>query len=176
MKNTDNSNRAIPDPNITTLLRIGFVVIGKWKLESNSLQLIYTNDPKGKTASEGGPALYAFAVDGMLKYVGKTNRVLCKRLNEYIKPGPSQATNQKCRDLILQALQSGKAVEVYGFAPDLPFCFDEFRINLPAGLEDVLIEKMNPDWNGKQTADKTAESKSTFIPSNPTEILFPQRV
>jgi len=150
MKNPDNSNRENLDANIIALLRIGFVVIGEWERENNGLQLIYTNDPKGKAASGGRPALYAFAVEGMLKYVGKTNRVLCKRLNEYVKPGSSQTTNKNCRKLILEALQGNKPVQIYGFAPDFPLCYGEFRINLPAGLEDVLIETMNPEWNGKQ--------------------------
>ena len=60
--------------NLQDLLDIGFTKVGEWRLGSDGLTL----DLKDKR--DASPALYAFIVDGDVKYVGKTVRPLNKRL------------------------------------------------------------------------------------------------
>ncbi len=171
----------MPDSRLVVLMRIGFVLVGKWEMKNGEPRIIYVKNPEEEAISKSSPALYAFVVNGLLKYIGKTTQVLHRRLYGYAKPGKSQATNLKCQKKILKALKCD-SVDVYGFAPDVPLCYDQFQINLPAGLEDALIKMMKPTWNGKQAATGIIESESAVNErqaigeSGEPENLIPQNV
>lgn len=57
---------------------LGFRHIGHWVLQNNAIALSLAD------MSEVSPALYAFVLDGEVKYIGKTSRILRQRL--YCKP------------------------------------------------------------------------------------------
>jgi hypothetical protein len=149
------------DPKLNVLLRIGFVPIGEFVIEKSMPFIKYNEDSQSKVVSKSSPALYAFTVNGHLKYIGKTTRVLAKRLSEYCKPGETQRTNKKNHKNITIGINAGEKVGILGFAPDVPLCWAEFSINLPAGLEDALITMLDPQWNGSDSAGGCAQSESS---------------
>lgn len=94
-------------------------------------------------------AVYAFVADGDLKYIGSTELELTKRIRHYAHPGPTQKTNQRIKQLILETLSRDLAVEIYAWHDDCGFQVGEFNIVTALGLEPTLIKKFNPAWNKK---------------------------
>jgi len=162
------------DEKTLSLIEIGFIHIGDWILENEFPIIKDLTNPEAIVVKNSKPALYAFIVDGELKYIGKTAQILFRRLYGYIKPGNTTATNKKVHSYIKELLKKKHTVVVLGFSPDIPLCYGGYKINLPAGLEDILIEKMNPEWNGRQpnTAKPESESATYEREANP-EINIP---
>lgn len=125
------------------LLQIGFQVVGHWMLSEGEpkLQLDRMQDETN--------VLYAFVVDGEVKYVGKTTQPLRSRMYGYLKPGPTQSTNIKNRANIKSVLEQGRIVQILVLCDNGLHHYGDFHINLAAALEDDLIAKLNPDWNGR---------------------------
>jgi hypothetical protein len=48
---------------------------------------------------------------------------------------------------VRNVIQQGGAVTILGFCPDHHMEWGGFPINLPAALEDILIDHFQPDWN-----------------------------
>jgi hypothetical protein len=151
----------VEDSKLNVLFRIGFVCIGEFVIENSMPFIKYNEDSQSKVISKSCPALYAFTVNGHLKYIGKTARVLAKRLSEYCKPGETQKTNIKNYNNITLGINDGKKVGILGFAPDVPLQWAEFSINLAAGLEDSLITALNPQWNGRDSDGGSLQSESS---------------
>ena len=124
------------------LLHIGFHRVGEWHL--NESKPIYTLDSESNSCN----VLYAFVAGTEVLYVGKTTQQLKKRLYGYQNPGPTQYTNIKGNKLISEILVSGKDVEIFALPDHGLLHFGDFHINLAAGLEDSLIAKLQPKWNG----------------------------
>lgn len=75
-------------------------------------------------------AIYLFAVDGIVRYVGICAD-LQRRLNNY-RTAYQSSTNKRVRQNITQALELGKNVLIYA--------------KLING-ESTLIKKLGPEWN-----------------------------
>lgn len=135
------------------LLDIGFKLAAHWRLEGQDLRC----DFKEFRTNEN--VLYAFVVDGEVKYIGKTTQQLCKRMHGYVRPGETQTTNAKGNRLIRECLQSGAAVEVHVLPDNGLMHYGDFHINLAAGLEDSLIAIIKPDWNGGQPSPKAVAAE-----------------
>lgn len=148
------------DASLVRILGVGFKPIGEWKLIKSALVLDYLSDHTSQTLKDSSPALYAHVVDDVVKYAGKTAQPLHKRLYGYQRPGGKQKTNLKCHEYIIKEIKKGKSVVTYGYAPDNQLAYGEFSINLAAGLEDDLIEKLDPEWNGRQIGGLHAVSES----------------
>lgn len=91
--------------------------------------------------------LYAFVSGDVVKYVGKTTQSLKQRMQGYRRPGPTQLTNRRVHEEIQELLVADQPVEIYILASEHPLQYGEFRINIAAGLEDDIIEKLKPPWN-----------------------------
>jgi hypothetical protein len=126
------------------LLQIGFQVVGQWVLTDSELNL-----QLDKMKDESN-LLYAFVVNGHVRYIGKTTQSLSSRMKGYLKPGPTQSTNIKNRKNILSALECGQDVKIFVLVDDGMRRYGSYHLNLAAGLEDDLIAKIIPDWNGRQ--------------------------
>lgn len=133
------------------LIKIGFEDIGHWLIENG--HLIYTLK---KQATQKN-ILYAFAVDGEIKYIGKTTKTIAERMYGYKKPSDTQKTNIKNNKNILDALSLGKAVNIFVLPDNGLMHYGIFHLNLAAGLEDSLITTINPEWNGRQPKDSTSD-------------------
>lgn len=128
--------------NLDQLLEIGFKYAGVWRLENEKKLICELADFSGSKN-----ILYAFVCGKTVKYIGKTNQLLQKRMNGYQEPGPTQNTNIRINKRIVDQLSSGSFVQIYAF-PDEGFLqFGGYRINLAAGLEDDLVHKLKPEWN-----------------------------
>lgn len=124
------------------LTKIGFRPVGSWQLTEGRL------DCALECEGDSRNVLYAFVSGREVLYVGKTTQSLKKRMYGYQNPGTTQSTNIKGNKLISDLLLSGGAVEIYALPDHGLLHFGDFHINLAAGLEDSLISKLRPQWNG----------------------------
>lgn len=135
------------------LLNIGFIKIGYWELLDGQLHYVMT-----ESFHDVCNNLYAFVCDGEVKYIGKTTRLLKRRMYNYKKPGLSQSTNIKNNAFIREALLQNIAVDILALPDNGLMHYGPFHLNLAAGLEDSIIKTINPEWNGgaKVIIDETS--------------------
>lgn len=143
------------DAKLARLMDIGFVVVGRWTLNADGIACELTE------LADFPNCLYAFTVDGDLKYIGKTIQTLRSRLSGYRNPGPTQSTNIRNNQSIHEALAQGKRVEIYIFRDTGLMKFGGFHLNMAAGLEDSLVRDLAPPWNGGR---KDATDQDVTIP------------
>ena len=93
--------------------------------------------------------LYAFVVNDEVMYLGKSVRKFKQRLHGYLKPGPTQRTNQRVHAQLKGVLADNvrSVVEIYGFAPQEWHEYKGWRLDIAAGLEGELIRFLDPTWN-----------------------------
>ncbi len=126
------------------LERIGFRRAGRWcREESGELRCEFADPPTLPNI------LYAFVSEGTVLYIGKSVGTLKRRLYGYAKPAPSQSTNIKGNQRILEALAANRQVDVFALPDNGLLHYGGFHINLAAGLEDSLIQELRPPWNGR---------------------------
>ena len=129
------------------LLEIGFEPAGHWLLESDKLKFELTRH------STQTNILYAFVCDGQVKYVGKTVRTLKMRMSGYKNPGATQTTNINNHRRICELLYAGVAIEILALPDSGLLHYGQFHLNLAAALEDDIIRKIDPEWNGGKVED-----------------------
>ncbi|WP_148707724.1 GIY-YIG nuclease family protein [Komagataeibacter melaceti] len=159
------------DENADALIEIGFRDVGKWELTSSDRKLDYILD--GFHAKENGilleskNSLYAFVHNEYILYIGKTAGTIQKRFRGYKNPHQRQRTNWRCNEKIRDLLNQGQDVRIYVFATTsshlMHLCYSTFSINIAAGLEDALIEKFNPPWNGRDKQGTITETEEREI-------------
>lgn len=151
------------------LLEIGFKYAGNWSLTETGISYTLKHHEHEKNV------LYAFICNGDINYIGKTTQSLTKRMYGYQNPGISQATNKKNNINIIGLLKNNQPVDIFVFSSSGLLKYGSYQVNLAAGLEDSLIEKIAPEWNGVQKikhqngtqhptihTDGTTDSKNTF--------------
>jgi len=133
------------------LQEAGFELAGKWVLTQQGLGLVL-NDVIGNKKD----VLYAFSIDGALKYVGKTASTLRSRLQGYKTPpataNSGASTNIKNHQNIVAALKHGSTVDIYVLHAFPTQDHYGFSVSLAAGLEGSLISDLTPLWNGRALA------------------------
>jgi len=124
---------------VEQLRQSGFQEIGCWELDS-ARDLSHSIDLPRKAG------VYAFAIDGVVQYVGLASKSLHQRLNFYRKPGASQRTNIRLNEIIRGRLEGGAMVQILvGHPPDHQW--KGFRISGAEGLEAGLISAFDLPWN-----------------------------
>lgn len=127
-----------PTP-IGVLTEAGFVKLGDW-----------TADQKGKIAlsvpAPSEPGVYAFATEGVVRYVGLTRVGFDKRMQNYRSGHVRQRTSHRINAVILDHLGAGTVVEIY-LAMPAAMDWNGLPISTAAGLEAGLIEMIQPPWN-----------------------------
>ena len=145
---------------IESLYSIGFKIAARWVVSGDYLnyefELSNANELKPLFRIEN--ALYSFCRGNEVLYIGKTARSLAKRFTGYCKPGQSQATNKRCHMKIKDCISRGETVSILVFTPIDLLQYAGFSLNLAAGLEDALINRFNPPWNGKSQGHAITES------------------
>ena len=143
------------------LLKIGFVNVGHWTLTNNILQYHLVTNQTSRNV------LYTFVSNGEIKYIGKTTMELTKRMYGYKQPGPSQTTNIRVNEKIINLLRDEKPVDIFILADNGLLKYGDFKINLSAGLEDTLIYEISPDWNysgkSKLIEEKESDNEKLII-------------
>lgn len=133
-----------PGESLKKILSMGFERVGRWFWDGEDLNFELTQHQSEKDI------LYAFVVDGEVKYLGKSIQALHKRIYLYKNCGPSQRTNIRVRDKLRGCLKNGSQVLIYAFVQKIPLMYQNIPINLAAGLEDNLIATIRPEWNLRQ--------------------------
>jgi hypothetical protein len=123
------------------LLRLGFEVVGYWMLSQGQIQFVIQQHRQDRDL------LYAFTSEECVLYIGKTTQTLYQRMNGYRDPGPSQKTNIRNHELILELLQKGLEVEILALVPKEVMSYRGIQVNIAAGIEDNLITFIKPPWN-----------------------------
>jgi len=121
------------------LIDAGFVLLGDCSL----------TDQETFGYSAVGPAeagVYAFAVDGWIKYVGLTRNKLRIRLGHYIRGHKGQKTSAHIKGRILETLRAGSVVQVLVATPPA-FEWNGLPVDGAPGLETGLIRLIKPEWN-----------------------------
>lgn len=134
---------------------IGFEKVGKWTLVGDQLELELAGLAKAKRV------LYAFLSQDEIKYIGKTSGALRRRLYGYKSPGPTQSTNIKNNVNIRKVLADGGSVDIWALADHGHLHYGEFQVSLAAGLEDDLIVKIQPQWNGTGNSLRKASPRQS---------------
>lgn len=124
------------------LLEIGFESAGHWIVKADALHFVLTRHSTQRNV------LYAFVCDGTVMYVGKTVQTLVKRMSGYRRPGSSQTTNIKNHKRIRKLIDAGAAIEILALPDSGLMHYGMFHMNLAAALEDDIIRKLDPKWNG----------------------------
>ena len=116
------------------LLNLGFQKAGYWVLNSDGVGFVL------EQFADCSSVIYAFVIESSVKYVGKTEVTLKQRIQQYKTPGPTQWTNLRNKDSIIENLRLGKTVEIYAL------------INVPSSdidaYEKRIIDALHkPEWN-----------------------------
>ncbi|MFD3393413.1 GIY-YIG nuclease family protein [Aquirufa sp. OSTEICH-129V] len=151
------------------LLEIQFIKVGNWSLNDNN-ELGYSIDNSSSLIINFPNILYAFVhemeVGDKLMYLGKTTKSLKQRFSGYLKPGSGQQTNIRVNDRIIDLLNKGNKISIYVFKDIECLQWSGYNLNLPAALEDSLVNKFSPEWNihGKnKILSSTAELENSNI-------------
>lgn len=124
---------------IQRLLDAGFLLLGDCSLRGE--------DGFGYSAVAPAEAgVYAFAVDGHIKYVGLTRNALRTRLGHYVRGHEGQKTSAYIKGRILDTLRAGCLVQVLVATPPA-FEWNGLPVDGGPGLESGLIRLIKPEWN-----------------------------
>jgi hypothetical protein len=131
------------------LISVGFEDVGRWELDPEN-EIKHAGDRPDYWAAiikDFPQALYAFCVDGSPKYIGKTAATLCARFRGYRGPGDTNGPNRRCNTNIKECIAERKEVRILVLPNRLPLKWGRYSINVAAGLEDALIDELQPEWN-----------------------------
>lgn len=123
------------------LLQLGFKKIGVWKLVNDNLDYYLESNKNHKNV------LYSFVSNNIVKYIGKTVKPISQRLYGYKNPSESQRTNFGVNKYLIELLNKGENIDILIFIDNAQLKYHNYKINLAAGLEDILISEIQPDWN-----------------------------
>jgi hypothetical protein len=127
--------------NLTLLFELGFEDVGAWTLAPLGVQFTLHHYQTARNI------LYAFVIDQEVVYIGKSTQTLVGRMNGYQKPGPTQRTNIANHARLIEILSMGRSVQILAFICSETILYRGIPINLAAGLEDTLIDRIQPRWN-----------------------------
>jgi hypothetical protein len=123
---------------IDVLVDAGFSLLGTWTTTETGIAL--------STPAPRDPGVYAFVIEGIVKYVGLTKMGFARRMYSYSRPGSTQRTSQRINGIISEHAAAGTVVEIYiAIPPALEW--NGLPIHTAAGLEAGLIEMIQPPWN-----------------------------
>jgi hypothetical protein len=114
--------------------KLGFGYVGAWRTpECRVHQAAWIKHKRG---------IYAFVVDGSIKYIGKTDDALHRRLRNYsrrcFRPTGSRRLRPAHAGIVRTIAETG-TVHVYALIPDAAI--------LATDLEGDLIRQFQPSWN-----------------------------
>ena len=145
-----------PPLQVTTLLDSGFREVGCWELNS-------ARDLSHSIELPVQSGVYAFAIDGVVQYVGLASKSLRQRLGFYRKPGASQRTNVRLNEIIRGHLHKGIVVQILtAHPPDQEW--NGFKIKGAEGMEAGIIEEFHLPWNMRGTQPAPAAQKRQIVP------------
>jgi len=127
---------------VQRLIDLGFENIGVWHLVDGVL----SNGINGNILGIRN-FLYAFITGDRVRYIGKSSTTLRQRMNGYKNPGPTQRTNIRIKEKIIELVNGRQTVGIMIFLPQETLKYKGWNIDIASGLENILIETIKPDWN-----------------------------
>lgn len=147
---------------IEDLLKIGFKKAGNWQLNPEN-RIKYVVDNEYLILEH---LLYAFESEGIVKYIGITEKTLRCRLIHYKnaneKSPTAGSTNKKINKEIKELLLKKTAVDIYILKNIAPCDFYGYEISLATGIEKSLISAFDINdnlWNSRGTKNKNNIAK-----------------
>jgi hypothetical protein len=140
----DFSSEVQLSESVADLKRAGFVRVGRWLADGETMRL------DGKAERSAG--VYAYVVDGDVRYVGSAQRGLHRRLRHYVN-SKTMRTSTRIRTEIVGCLSKGSVVEVFALVPP-SIQWKGLPVDLVAGLEEGLIRSLRPAWNRRSNGDR----------------------
>lgn len=130
---------AKPPLTVDALIAGGFALSCRWILSEAGDLVLDGQLPKAV-------GVYAFARDGIARYVGVATMGMAKRLYFYAKPGVTQRTSQRLNGILKNELLTAQHIDIYtAIPPDLEW--NGLPVHGSAGLELGLIKKYALSWN-----------------------------
>ena len=131
-----------PNPIDTAQLEAcGFIRAGAWREDqSGSIRFEGDNPPPKE------PGVYAYAIGGVVHYVGSAQRGLWQRLRHY-EIAKTLRTAHRIRQEILTLLKQGHEAEVFIIVQSRMMLNGVLPVDAVAGLEEGLIRAWRPTWN-----------------------------
>jgi hypothetical protein len=126
---------------VEQLIEGGFTHVGAWHRDETSGSIRFV----GEKPLPREPGVYAYAVDGVVHYVGSAQRGLRNRLRHY-EIAKTLRTAHRIRQEVLSVLADGRAVEIFTIVPP-PQTVNGLPVDMVSGLEEGLIRSWRPDWN-----------------------------
>lgn len=126
---------------LSAVVELGFRKVGYWQIDGQDI--FFTLDSNRNKTN----FLYAFTVGTGVKYIGKSTLSVHRRMMGYKNPEPTQKTNIRNNESILISLTKGFDVDIYALEEEEVFTYKGYKLNLAAGLEDILIFSFVPEWN-----------------------------
>ncbi len=143
-RSASRTTQTASQPALSDIIDIGFRPIGHWYEERGKLKF------NQRKMQENSPAMYSFVAGERVMYVGETSQTLAKRLYFYANPGLTQSTNIRLNAILLRSLLEGSPVEIFGYYCVVPTKVGIFDLDMAAGLEDAIIQKLQPHWNKRK--------------------------
>ena len=137
----------------------GFNRSGTWTFENKEF------DVSGDFPQN--PGVYLFVVGRKVRYVGKADGSLHKRINRYRLTMRKGDRPRSVHEGIEAALDSGKPVHIYTFpvASREPHYRRGLPYDLLTGLEAGLIETLDPKWNPFNSKGRERRRILSTLPS-----------
>jgi hypothetical protein len=139
MRKAKSIPKVRPDVAIEVLVDAGFTRLGAWLLDKSGRIALDTPAPRDA-------GVYAFVVDGLVKYVGVSRAGIRSRMSNYRLGQTGQKTSARVHLIINEHATAGKMVEVYVAMPP-PLEWNGLPVITSAGLEAGLIKMIQPPWN-----------------------------
>ncbi len=120
----------------------GFREVGSWNLDRERARFALT-------ALGDERVVYAFAVDGAVRYIGVCDNdktTLRDRLRRYQSRAGAGA-NERIMGAIEEELLARRTVEILAWKPDRALEVGGLGVDLVKGLENPLIAALKPQWN-----------------------------
>lgn len=146
-----------PPLTVQRLLEAGFREVGCWELNDR-------RDLNHRIDLPDNAGVYAFAIDGNVRYVGLASKSVRQRLGFYCKPGVSQRTNIRLNEIIRGHIEEGAIVQILiGHPPD--GSWKGLHISGAEGLEAGLIRDFDLPWNRRGSEKASLESNTLKVDS-----------
>jgi hypothetical protein len=144
----DPAPPVVAKPTLDSLIEAGFQRVGTWRATTRDrgMELDFVSDR--------APGVYAYAVDGVIHYIGSAQRGLHSRFRRYAIT-TTLRTSARIRSEILDCLARGQTVEIYTLCPPST-SWRGLPVDLIAGIEEGLIRHMRPAWNRRSNREPAA--------------------
>ncbi len=136
-------------PNTAQLVAGGFTRAGVWRVHETEGFIRF----EGDRPLPAEPGVYAYAVTGVVRYVGSAQRGLRRRLRHY-EIAKTLRTAHRIRREILALLAEDREVEVFTIVPPPMTLNGILPVDVVAGLEEGLIRSWQPIWNRRGMGGK----------------------